>query len=50
MNEELRRQYDNIITTLTPLLGHENDAVRMQARMQIDRCRRSLHELHLSPF
>jgi hypothetical protein len=42
---ELIRRYEEIIATLKTLNDHPLEAVRSSARMQIDRCERSVREI-----
>lgn len=43
--EEIIRGYEEIVESLEKLLDHENEAVVREARIQIDRCKRSIREL-----
>jgi hypothetical protein len=42
---ELIRRYEEIIASLKTLIDHPLEAVASSARMQIDRCERSVREI-----
>lgn len=43
--EEIIRNYEEIIESMKTLLDHPLEAVVSSAKMQIDRCERSIREL-----
>lgn len=49
-NDEMIRSYNEIIDSLAPLLDHELEIVRVHARIQTDRCKRSIRDLTNHPL